>query len=204
MDPSDDNHALHPEVRYLMRTPWCAQHLTSAADDKTADESTTSLVVHVHPNRTVLPTQENQFVGGTLNGPATIAAWVNVYPRPSRHLGFRIRQFISLIALRDGVIGFPGALHGGAAALLVDEVTGMHIASQRDPEEPVNKGFLTAYLKTEYLKLVPVPGTVLIRSVIERVDGRKHWVRATIEDGSGEVLVKGEVLYIARKEKAKL
>ncbi|EHA46547.1 hypothetical protein MGG_11096 [Pyricularia oryzae 70-15] len=201
MDPSDDNHARHPEVRYLMQTPWCAQHLASTGAD---DESTTPPVVRVHANRTVLPTQENQFVGGTLNSPATIAAWVNVYARPQRRLGFRIRQFVSLIALRDGMIGFPGALHGGAASLLVDEVTGMHIASQRDPDRPLNKDFRTAYLKTEYLKPIPVPGAVLVRSEIERVDGRKHWVKATIEDGSGQVLARGEVLYVALKEKAKL
>ncbi|KAI6350657.1 hypothetical protein MCOR25_010498 [Pyricularia grisea] len=203
MNPSVNNHMQHPEIRHFMRTRWCLKHLTPTVDDKSSNEST-GLVVQVHSNRTVLPTKENQFVGETLNTPATIAAWVNIYPRPSPRLGFRIRQFISFVALRDGMTGFPGSLHGGAASLLVDEITGMHIASQRDPEQPINKGFRTAYLKTEYLKPIPVPGTVLVRSEIERVEGRKNWIKATIEDGKGQVLVKGEVLYVAVKEKAKL
>ncbi|TLS22522.1 uncharacterized protein PpBr36_09865 [Pyricularia pennisetigena] len=200
----------HAEVLHLMRIPWCAKHLKRTADvdddddDGDDDHPKAPLVVQVHANRTVLPTKENQLVGDTLNTAATIAAWVHVYPRPCARLGFRIRHFVSLIALEDGMMGFPGSLHGGAASLLVDEVTGMHIASQRDPKEPLNKDFRTAYLKTEYLKPVPVPGTVLVRSEIERVEGRKHWIRATIEDGSGEVLAKGEVLYIALKTTWKL
>ncbi|KAK8058493.1 acyl-coenzyme A thioesterase THEM4 [Apiospora phragmitis] len=160
----------------------------------------------VHKNRVVLSTWENQFVGGTLNTADTIAAWVDLYQlRPqAQQQGFRIEQFLSLITLGAGMIGFPDSVHGGAAALLLDEVTGMHIASQRGPGKPPNKDFRTAYLKATYLKAIPAPGTVLVRSSIVRVDGRKNFVEAQIEDEHGEVLVKGEVLYIALKSNSKL
>ncbi|KAK7967203.1 uncharacterized protein PG986_001480 [Apiospora aurea] len=101
------------------------------------------------------------------------------------------------------MIGFPDSVHGGAAALLLDEVTGMHIASQRGPDEPPNKDFRTAYLKAMYLKAIPAPGTVLVRSRIVCVDGRKNYIEAQIDEDGG-VLVKGEVLYIALKSSSKL
>ncbi|KAK8113303.1 hypothetical protein PG984_013829 [Apiospora sp. TS-2023a] len=182
------------EVQRFMGIPWCAKYLTSTPD----------LVVRVHENRTVLSSWQNQFVGGTLNTPDTIAAWVDFFPPPGPPPQYRIHEFMSLIALNEGMIGFPGSVHGGAAALLLDEVTGMHIASQRGPGEPPNKGFRTAYLKATYLKLMPAPGTVLVRSRIVRVEGRKNFVEAQIEDEHGEALVKGEVLYIAIKSDAKL
>ncbi|KAK8035224.1 thioesterase superfamily protein [Apiospora rasikravindrae] len=180
MGTSSGDGSSNPEVQHFMRIPWC-----------------------VHENRTVLSTWENQFVGGTLNTPDTITAWVDLYQlRPGPE--FRIEEFLSLITLGPGMVGFPDSVHGGAAALLLDEVTGMHIASQRGPDEPLKKEFRTAYLKATYLKAIPAPGTVLVRSRIVRVDGRKNFVEAQIEDEHGEVLVKGEVLYITLKSKSKL
>ncbi|KAK7935912.1 HotDog domain-containing protein [Apiospora marii] len=181
------------EVQRFMRIPWCAKHL-----------STPNLLVTIHENRTVLSSWGNQFVGGTLNTPTTIAAWVDLHPPPGPAPHHTIAEFLSLVALREGVIGFPGSAHGGAAALLLDEVTGMHLASQRGPGEPLNKGFRTGYLHVAFLKPVPAPGTVLVRSRIVRVEGRKNYVEARIEDEHGEVLVKGEVLYIALKSGLKL
>ncbi|KAK7967202.1 uncharacterized protein PG986_001479 [Apiospora aurea] len=69
----------HPEVQHLMRIPWCAKYLA------TAPANDDDFVVKVHENRVVLSTWENQFVGGTLNTPDTITAWVDFYDlRPAR------------------------------------------------------------------------------------------------------------------------
>lgn len=196
---ADPSSSYPEEVQRFMRIPWCAKYLsppTAAGGD---------LVVQVHENRTVLSTWENRFVGGTLNTPDTIAAWVNLFSPPGPPPHHRIDgEFLSLVVLGEGLIGFPGSVHGGAAALLLDEVTGMHIASQRGAGQPPNKAYRTAYLQATYLKAMPAPGTVLVRSRIVRVEGRKHYVEARIEDEHGEALVKGEVLYIALRADAKL
>ncbi|KAK8003353.1 hypothetical protein PG989_003072 [Apiospora arundinis] len=189
----------HPDVQHFMRIPWCANLLVAAGSR--------DVIVKVHENRLVQPpgkTQSNQFVRQTLNTPDTIAAWVTVHPPPGPPPQFRIDESVSLIALKRGMVGFPGCLHGGAVALLFDEVTGMHIAWQRDPSEPFNMSYRTASLKATYLKEIPAPGTVLVRSRIVRVDGRKNYFEAQIEDEHGEVLAKGEVLYIALKSQSKI
>ncbi|CCF38316.1 hypothetical protein CH063_09430, partial [Colletotrichum higginsianum] len=79
----------------------------------------------------------------------------------------------------------------------------LHIVAQRRRAEP-NKGFRTGYLNHRSLthrNPVPAPGTVLVRSRIVRVDGRKHFVVARMEDEHGELLAKAEVLYISVESK---
>lgn len=54
-------------------------------------------------------------------------------------------------------------------------------------------------LNTVYKKRIPVPGLVLCTAKIERQDGRKVYVRATIEDGEGTVYTTGESLFVETK-----
>lgn len=196
--PTGNIHS-HQEVQHFMRIPWCAKLLQAAGDR--------DVIVKVHQNRVVQPTgstRSNQFVRETLNTPDTIAAWVTFHAKPGPPPQYRIDEAISLITLKRGVAGFPGCLHGGATALLLDEATGMHVAAQRDTAEPFNMGFRTASLKVTYLKSIPAPGTVLVRSKIVRVDGRKNYIEAQVEDEHGEALARGEVLYIAIKSQSQI
>lgn len=182
----------HPEYEHLASIPWCAKILERF--------DSPSNIVQISENRTVLPTRENQYVGGTLNTPDTIAAWLILYPRPQAP-DWRVDELCSLITFKHGLIGFPQTAHGGAVALVLDEVTGIHIVAQRAPGTEPNKNFRTAYLNTTFLKPVPAPGTVLVRSRIAKVEGRKHFVTAQIENEHSEVLAKVEVLYISLKTK---
>ena len=56
-------------------------------------------------------------------------------------------------------------------------------------------------LNTVYKKPIPVPGPVLCTAKIERQDGRKLHVRATIEDGTGTVYTTGECMFVEVKPK---
>lgn len=56
-------------------------------------------------------------------------------------------------------------------------------------------------LNTTYKKPVPVPGPLLCTAKIERQDGRKLYVRATIEDGMGTVYTTGECMFVGVKSK---
>ncbi|GJD02228.1 thioesterase superfamily protein [Colletotrichum higginsianum] len=182
----------HPEYKHLASIPWCARIL--------AGFDSPSHVVQVSPNRTVLPTRENQHVGGTLNTPDTIAAWLVLHPRPQAP-DWKVDELCSLVTFNHGVMGFPEMAHGGVVALVLDEVTGLHIVAQRPAGAEPNKGFRTGYLNTSFHKPVPAPGTVFVRSRIARVDGRKHFVVARMEDEHGELLAKAEVLYISVESK---
>ncbi|KAL0934381.1 thioesterase superfamily protein [Colletotrichum truncatum] len=182
----------NPEFEHFASIPWCAKVL--------AKFDSPSHVVQVSANRTILPTKENSYVGGTLNTPDTIAAWLVLYPRPQPP-DWKVDELCSLITFKDGTIGFPGTAHGGIVALVLDEVTGMTIVAQRPEGTEPNKDFRTAYLNTTFLKPVPAPGTVLVRSRISKTEGRKNFVTAEIENENGEVLAKAEVLYVSIRNK---
>lgn len=56
-----------------------------------------------------------------------------------------------------------------------------------------------ADLNTVYKKPIPVPGPVLCTARIDRQDGRKVYVRATIEDGEGTVYTTAESMFVSSK-----
>lgn len=55
---------------------------------------------------------------------------------------------------------------------------------------------MTAYLKVDYKKPVRTPGIVLTRGVVVKKEGKKLWLRGTVEDGEGGILATGEALFI--------
>lgn len=56
-------------------------------------------------------------------------------------------------------------------------------------------------MNTTYRKPVPTPGVILCTAKFERIDGRKVYIRATIEDGMGDVLTVGESMFLEVKNK---
>lgn len=176
-------------IAFFKSIPWCARLL----------EDDGSFTVHVSPNRTVLPGLENKFIASTINSNSTISNWLLFYKRPViKESG--IQTLNALIALEQGMTGFPGSLHGGMVSVIFDEVAGLHIVlNSHVPGTELDKSFRTAYINTSFMKPVPTPATILVRSWIARVEGRKHWVQAQIEDGNGQALVKAEVLYMSIK-----
>lgn len=178
-------------ISYFKSIPWCARLL----------EDDGSLVVQVSPNRTVLPGLENQFIASTINSNSTISDWLLFYKRPVTKLS-GIETLNALVSLGYELTGFPGSLHGGIVSVIVDEVAGLHIVlNGHVPGTELDKSFRTAYINTSYLRPVPTPATVLVRSWIAKVEGRKHLVRVEIEDENGQTLAKAEVLYISIKGK---
>lgn len=101
---------------YFKSIPWCAMLL----------ENDGSLAVHVSPNRTVLPGLENEFIASTINSDSTISDWLLFYKRSEKGRS-GIETLNALIALREGMTGFPGSLHGGIVSVILDEIAGLHI-----------------------------------------------------------------------------
>jgi acyl-coenzyme A thioesterase PaaI-like protein len=125
-----------------------------------------------------------------------------------------------------GLNGHPGVAHGGFVAAIIDEVMGFLINSNRTatetagippdvsaksshaPQQPVPMtvpgiSIMTAELTTKYRRPVPTGEALLVRSWIEKIEGRKIFVRATVEGEDRQVLTEGVGLFIALKPGAK-
>lgn len=73
-------------------------------------------------------------------------------------------------------LGGNGAVHGGAVSLLFDEVFGRLANSHRTPSR-------TAYLKTDYRAVTPVGVQLEVHVWLDRIEGRKRFVRGTLKNG---------------------
>lgn len=173
----------------LAATPWCARLLGEQ-----------DAVVELPMGRRIKATREDSLIAQTLNTKDTIARYVTVYSRPTE-TGAPIEEIKCIITLGGGVCGFPGVAHGGMVAIILDEILGTlidvntrHRAIERTP-------WMTAYLNTMFVNPVKVPGTVLAVARIVRLEGRKLYLDAMIEDGEGEVLAKADGMFVALRRR---
>lgn len=89
-------------------------------------------------------------------------------------------------------LGGNGAVHGGAVTLLFDEVFGRLANSHRTPSR-------TAYLKTDYRAVTPVGVEIDVHVWLERIEGRKRFVRGTLKHGP-VLCAEAEGLFIELRE----
>jgi acyl-coenzyme A thioesterase PaaI-like protein len=87
-------------------------------------------------------------------------------------------------------VGGNGAVHGGVIPLFYDWHFGMVVSAAGRPDSR------TAYLHVEYRRVTPTDEVLQSRAWIDRVDGRKLFVRATMADASGNVLSEANGLMI--------
>lgn len=85
-------------------------------------------------------------------------------------------------------LGGNGAVHGGAVPLLFDEVFGRLANSGRPPSR-------TAYLRTDYRAVAPVGEELVVESWMERIEGRKRFVRGTLSH-AGTLCAEAEALFV--------
>ncbi len=82
--------------------------------------------------------------------------------------------------------GPPGHVHGGFVAAMFDELLGRSQGSA---------GF-TAYLTTTFRKPTPLFRELTLRAWVDRVEGRKRWIKGTCHLG-GTLLTEAEGLFVA-------
>ncbi|EPE30507.1 Thioesterase/thiol ester dehydrase-isomerase [Glarea lozoyensis ATCC 20868] len=166
--------------------PWCHALLTQKH------------ILHTStPDRTPLPSAEAVLVRETLNTPHTVRAcvtYLRYLGRPNESVGeTKARPFLECAALLDlglGVSGFAKTAHGGVLAVMLDEVLGTAANMQAE------KGAYTASLKINFKRPVKLPQVVLVRGRVERVEGKKIFVKGTVEDSEGVVMGEGEALFV--------
>lgn len=101
-----------------------------------------------------------------------------------------------LLSLGPGLDGHKGIMHGGMFGFILDQATGMCAMFTAD------SAVTTAEMTLHYKQRLPLPSVVLCRSVVTKREGRKFWVRGTIEDGAGAVFCEAASIFVIRnKEK---
>jgi acyl-coenzyme A thioesterase PaaI-like protein len=87
-------------------------------------------------------------------------------------------------------VGFPGVLHGGILATLMDEAMAW---SMYAAERVMG---VTAKMEMKYRRQVRLDGELTVRGVITRIRGRRIEVDATILDAEGQRLVESSALFL--------
>ncbi|WP_227762284.1 PaaI family thioesterase [Zhaonella formicivorans] len=90
---------------------------------------------------------------------------------------------------------YAGVVHGGIVSTLLDEVMANHLLS---------RGLIvvTAELSVRFIKPVPVNAELKVVSKVKESKGRLSQMEGWIEDGSGQVLVRGtaKMMHVGGKE----
>ncbi len=90
--------------------------------------------------------------------------------------------------------GKEGWMHGGFAALLLDEVMGKALSANE------MRGAPTARLEVSYRRPVPIGSQIMLRASFRKREDRKFFVRGELRDvsadGEGLLLAEGEGLFI--------
>ena len=119
-------------------------------------------------------------------------------------IGLRLRFFldhqdsgpgvVSTLRLSKRFQGPHGFVHGGVIAAMLDEAMSKSIHAGAHGHTIMA---LTRHMETEYLRPTPLGATVTLRGREDRVEGRKHFCSATVQDAGGQILARGKALFIA-------
>ncbi|KAM0326310.1 hypothetical protein ACHAQA_006909 [Verticillium albo-atrum] len=182
------------------KIPWCRTLLTAP-----------NTTVYVPPSRDPLednkPNRHDRFFAKTLDRPDSIPACVAFHATPAAGSRAPIPEVSVLFALGGGLAGYPGVLHGGVTALLMDELLGMLGQRNMDLErdDPIFTMMpATVTMDIRYLRPIPTPEIVLGVGTVQSITGRKMLLRGEIRDSAGNVLATCDSLWVAMAGKTKL
>ncbi|KAK4146791.1 HotDog domain-containing protein [Dichotomopilus funicola] len=193
---SEHNQYIPNPLAHFSAIPWAARLLR--------DPAVSNIVVS---ERQPLASGDKRLVRETLNGATTVRACVTFVmhlpttaeeevagrpplskskallrgggPKDGEDPARPFLLFNALLDLGEDLCGYRGTLHGGAFAVLLDET--MCAAADNQSQFA-----FTASLKVDFKKPVKLPGVVLVRSRVVKKEGRKIYVRGTIENEAGE------------------
>jgi acyl-coenzyme A thioesterase PaaI-like protein len=101
-------------------------------------------------------------------------------------------QLLAFYHLGSALSGHPNMLHGGIIAALLDECMGRACF----PLLP-HRIAITAALNIKYRVPVELDSVIMVKAETERIDGRKAWVKAKMEDSTtGMLLVEADALFL--------
>lgn len=178
------------EVAHFRTIPWCAKHLAAPG-----------LTIVPAFSRSSKPDLEDALLSQTLKTHDTISAYMCFYPEPKDELG-NLPEVKAFITFGHLVGGYPGILHGGIVATVLDETLSFITPGARLRwQNPNASAPVTAYLNTRYLMPVDIPGTYLVRVWLVKAEGRKTFVAGSIENESGEKVAEADALFVEVRPK---
>lgn len=100
-----------------------------------------------------------------------------------------------LLSIGDGLDGKTGRAHGGFNSLVLDQLAGScaHHAAP-NPIPPA-----TATITIDFKAPIDTPCVVLCRGWATKIERRKIFVRAIIENGTGKLLASSNSLFISAR-----
>lgn len=90
-------------------------------------------------------------------------------------------------------MGPPGHVHGGAMAATLDEAMGA--AAWMNDHKCV-----AATIQINFMAMLPIETETIVEAKIDRVEGRKVYLRAEIRNPSGQIVADGSGLFIVLRE----
>lgn len=142
-----------------------------------------------------------RITSGPLAGSRGVGAYQHVFHNPSTG------EVVAVVYLGAGTIGWPGVVHGGAIATLLDEHSAR--AALRDLAAGGGGGLLTANLDIAYKRPTLASDFYVLRAraVPEEAlapeergkRGRKVWVDASVETVDGKTCVECRSLFVSPK-----
>lgn len=111
-----------------------------------------------------------------------------------------------LLKVGLGVNGYPNVCHGGFVAVVMDESFGIllhteleHSGNREERELGIHnsiQGYMTAYMNISYKAPVPTPSVLMVVARYKSSEGRKAYLEARVEDGTGKVLTSADALFV--------
>jgi thioesterase superfamily protein 4 len=129
----------------------------------------------------------NRCFAQTLNTPDSIRNYQPIY-HPASSTG--PKEHLVLVSVGSGLDSWDGILSGGILCLLVDNVCAIMASTEFGGREAV-----TVELVTRFKRKMHTPGVALCRAREEKREGRKLWIRGTVEDGMGQVFAEADALF---------
>ncbi|KJE91205.1 hypothetical protein CAOG_02370 [Capsaspora owczarzaki ATCC 30864] len=106
-------------------------------------------------------------------------------------------QFVGMFKLGNRICGHPDTIHGGAIGVAFDETLGWLFMLT------AGVGY-TANLNINYRKPLPALHTIVVKAHVDRVEGRKVFLHATLEDLHGLVYADAAALFVVPRNKQAL
>lgn len=178
--------AVEASLEHFRSIPWINDtHLSD----------TTFHILDAGLSRTLTqPGNGHSLTGETWNTEKTITHLITTY-RPADGETGRDGELRRFYTFGTGLNAHPNLLHGGVIATILDSAMGNVVHQQIRPKGST----FTVQLNITYKKPVSTPGSVLVRSSVIKVEGRKIWVRGAVEGGSGEVHATAEGMWLIAK-----
>ncbi|KAH0843973.1 hypothetical protein AYO21_11937 [Fonsecaea monophora] len=169
---------------HFLSIPWCRVHLSDKAFQP------------LHQERSARPDNAHTLFGETWHTDNTIPYMLMLYRPPCEEKG-QTGEMRGFFTVGTGLNQHPNIFHGGATATILDSAVGALVRT----ELPNTIPSYTVVLNVTYKKALRPPMTIMTRSWVTKVEGRKTWAHAQVEGGTGEIYATAEVMMVSAKAK---